>query len=174
MATRIRRRWGRETFIIQRRRLISGGCYWGFKAGDNLGNVVLVKFLNRYLKFQTFLTTNQEFSDFGASGMILWSDFSYFSFLSRQRSRFVVNRLESVRGELAFMLLQRDLSSGMPDLALFVWKILPGKADDLGERTVVGLDLRRDMLALNKRGTEENECVGRTWYVVYGLLSAMT
>lgn len=41
------------------------------KASDNLGDVVLVEFLNRYLKFQTCLTTNEEFSYLGASGMIL-------------------------------------------------------------------------------------------------------
>lgn len=71
------------------------------------------------------------------------------------------------------MLLQGSLSSGMPNLALFVRKVLPGEADDLGERAVVSLDFRGDMLAFNKRGTEENERVRRSWYMVYGLLSAM-
>jgi hypothetical protein len=85
-----------------------------------------------------------------------------------------VNRLESIRGELAFVILERRLSSSMPDLALFVGQIFPGKANDLRESTVIGLDFRRDMLTFYEVGTEKNECVGRSWYVVYGLFPAVT
>lgn len=72
------------------------------------------------------------------------------------------------------MIFERSLSSRMPNLALFVGQIFPGKANDLREGTMVGLDFRRDMLTFYKVGTEKNECIGRSWYVVYGLFSAVT
>ena len=160
--------------IIHRRQRVIVGRNWSLKASDNLGNVVLVKFLNRYLKFQTFFTTNEKFSYLGASGMVLWSDLSHFPFLCWKSSRLTMNRLESIRREFAFVIVERDLSSRMPNLALFVGKIFPGKANDLRESAVVGLNLRRDVLTFNEGGTKENECIGRSWYVVYGLLSAVT
>lgn len=72
------------------------------------------------------------------------------------------------------MFVQRNLGSSMPNLALFVGKIFPGKADDLGQSTVVGFNLRRDVLVFNERRTEENECIRRPWYVVYGFLPTVT
>lgn len=85
-----------------------------------------------------------------------------------------MDRLESVQGEFAFVLLERNFGTRVPNLALFVREIFPGEANDLREGTVVGLDLRRDMLTFNEGGAKKNECIGRTWYVVYGLLSAVT
>ena len=160
--------------VIRRRQRVIVGRNWSLEASDNLRNVVLVKFLNRYLKFQTCFTTNEEFSYLGASGMILRSDLSHFPFLCWQSSWLIVNRLESIRRELAFVIVERNLSSRVPNLALFVGKILPGKANDFRKGTVVGLDLRRDMLTFNEGGTKENECIGRSWYMVYGLFSAVT
>lgn len=72
------------------------------------------------------------------------------------------------------MIVQRKFSSSMPDLALFVGKVFPGKADDLGKGAVVGLDLGRDVLVFNKGRPEKNECVGRSWDVVYRFFSAVT
>ena len=85
-----------------------------------------------------------------------------------------MNRFESIRGKLAFVIFESRLSSLMPNLALFVGQIFPGKANDLREGTVVGLDFRRDMLFLYEMGAKKNECIGRSWYVVYGLFPAVT
>ena len=72
-----------------------------------------------------------------------------------------------VLGELALVLLERGLDLGVPHLALLVRQILP---NDLGERAVVGLDRGRDVLALDERGAEEDEGIGRTGDVVVRLL----
>lgn len=53
----------------------------------------------------------------------------------------------------------------VPCLALAVGEVLPGHADDLGERAVVGFDLGGDVLTLDKRRAEEDKGVGRARYI---------
>lgn len=52
------------------------------------------------------------------------------------------------------MLVQRGLGLRMPDLALVVGEILPRQTNDLGERAVVCLDFRGDVLTFDERGAE--------------------
>ena len=62
----------------------------------------------------------------------------------------------------ALVFLLRLLGLEVPGLAFVVGKILPGHTDDLGERAMVGLDLGGNVLTLDERRPEEDECVGRT------------
>ena len=68
------------------------------------------------------------------------------------------------------MLLERCLGFGMPNLTLLLGEVGPSDPYDFRQGTVIRLDLGRDMLALDKRRSKEDESVGRTGNVIIGLL----
>ena len=73
---------------------------------------------------------------------------------------------ERIVRELAFVLGLRELRLAVPELTLLVRHILPGEPDDLGERTMIRLDFRRDMPTLDKGRAEQYERVWGTRDVV--------
>ena len=130
-----------------------------------------VEFLDGGVELAAFLALHEELGNLLAPLEVLWADLSDLALL--RATTLGVQGAKRVLGELALVLLESGLGLGMPHLPLLVRQILPGEANDLGERAVVGLDLGRDVLALDERGAEENEGIGRTRDVVVRLLLAV-
>ena len=76
---------------------------------------------------------------------------------------------ERIVRELALVLGLRELRLAVPELALLVRHILPGEPDDLGERTMIRLDFRRDMATLDKGRAEQYKRVRGTGDVILRL-----
>jgi hypothetical protein len=138
---------------------------------DDLRNVCAIEFLDSGVELAAFLALHEELRNLLAPLDVLWAHLPDLALL--RATTLGVQGAKSVLREFALVLLESGLGLCMPNLSLLVRQVLPGEADDLGERAVVGFDLSRDMLALDERGTEEDERVGRTGDVVLWLLLAV-
>lgn len=129
-----------------------------------------VELADSLVQFHALLALDEKLGDLLASLDVLQADFPHLALLRRSPFRFRMQRSERVRGELALVLIERDLGLGVPDLALLVREVLPGESDDLRQRAVVRLDVGGDVLVFDEGGSEEDECVRRTGDVVLRLL----
>lgn len=141
---------------------------------------MLVEFLNSSVQLCALLALNKELCDLRAALEILGLDFAHLAFDSFLLSlpttltlRFALRRSKSVFGELSPMLRKCRPSLEMPSLTFILWETLPRHTDNLGQGRMVRLDLRRHVLALDERRTEEDECIGGTGDVVFRFLLRM-
>lgn len=138
---------------------------------------MLVKFLNSSVQLCALLALDEELCDLCASFEILGLDFAHLALDSLLLSlpasftlRFALRRSKSVFGELSPMLRECRPSLEMPSLTFVLWETLPCHPDNLGQGRMVRLDLRRHVLALDERRTEEDERIGGTGDVVFRFL----
>lgn len=111
-----------------------------------------IEFLDCGVELLAFLPLYQQLGYLLAPLRILQSHLSHFPLLSRSPTLATrMRRSECIGREAPLVVLERRLRLAVPDLALLVRQVLPGEADDLRERAVVGLDLGGDMLALDER-----------------------
>lgn len=115
------------------------------------------------------LAFDQELGDLLASFEILRAHLPHLPLLSGPFP-LRVQGTERVLRELALVLLECDLSSRMPGLTLLRREVLPGESNNLRERTVVCLDVRRHVLALDEVRAEKDERIGWPRNVIFGLL----
>jgi hypothetical protein len=134
--------------------------------------MVLVEFRHGRLELGPFHAGRQQLGYLRATLHVLGLDLPHPPFLCRP-ALLRLGRPERVLGELALVLLQRSLGLGVPYLPLIFREVLPGESDDLGECRVVCFYFGRNVLALNERRAEKNECIGGTGDVVLGLLLGM-
>jgi hypothetical protein len=115
--------------------------------------MVLVKLFHSRLEVRPLLTLDEQLRDLGTTLHVLWTDFSHFALLGGVAVAatagaglgLYVRRTEGVIGELSLVLGLGNLGFAVPELTFLVWHVLPGEPDDLRERTVICLDLRRDV-----------------------------
>jgi hypothetical protein len=77
---------------------------------------------------------------------------------------------KSVLRVATLVLVESGFGLDVPDLALFVGKVLPSETDDFGKGGMVGLDLCGHVLILDEGRAEEDEGVGRSGDVVLWFL----
>ncbi len=119
--------------------------------------MILVKLFHGCLEVRALLALDEQLSNLVTTRHVLWTDFSHFALLggvavavavaatARAGLGLYVRRTEGVIGELSLVLGLGDLGFAVPKLTFLVWHVLPGEPDDLRERTVVCLNLRRDV-----------------------------
>jgi len=118
----------------------------------------LVEVLDGVSELVSLLAVTQQFHYLFTTFDVLRFRLSYPAFLLLS---LVGDRTECVLRPFALVLLLCLLGLEVPGPALVVRKVLPGHTDDLGERAVVRLHLRGDVLTFDKRRTEEDKRVGR-------------
>ena len=144
--------------------------------------MILVELLDGRLQVRALLALDEQLGNLGAALHVLGAHFSYLALLragsaavaATRALGFDVRRTEGVIGELALVLGLGDFGFAVPELTLLVGHVLPSEADDLRQRAVVRLDLRGDVPTLDKRGTEQDEGIGRARDVVIRLLLSVS
>jgi hypothetical protein len=125
--------------------------------------MILVELLDGSLEVRALLALDEQLRDLGATLHVLWTYFSHFALLGRRPAAvasaaatfgFDMRGTECVVGVFALVLGLGGLSLAVPELAFLVGHVLPGEPGDLRKRTVVRLDLRRDVPTLDERGAE--------------------
>lgn len=103
--------------------------------------------------------------------MILWSYLSDLPFFVPFTSSLVWPK--RILGELALVFVERSLGFRTPKLPLAIGKALPGETNNFGEGAVVGLNLGRNMIALDERGAKQDESIRRARNMILRLLLTM-
>ncbi len=130
----------------------------------------LVELLDCSVELVALLPFDKQLGDLGTSFDVLGLHFANFAFLRGRTFRFRLHRPKSILRELALVLVERLLRLEMPDLSLLLGHVRPRQADDLRKSRVISLDLGRNMLALDERGTKQDKSIRWPGNMVLGFL----
>lgn len=132
-----------------------------------------IELLDGSIELCALLALDEKLGDLSASLHVFRAYLSDLPLLGRALT-LAVQGPKRVFRPLALVLVERDLGLCVPDLPFLVRERLPGEPDDLGERAVVCLDLRGDVLVFDEGGSEEDERVRGARDVILWLLLRMT
>ena len=131
-----------------------------------------IELLDSCIELYALFTFHEELGNLGTSLHILWLYLPYLSFL-RTPLGLGMRWSEGVLWPPLLMILESLLRLCVPLLAFVMGHVLPRQTDNLGQRAVICFNLGRDMLALNKRRSEQDERVGWARDVVFSALFAV-